>query len=203
VTHPESSDHRPSKAHAGKSAKRTRRNLIALGSAAVVAAYAAGFARTWEAADRMASEQRPRADVDDAAGIVMARLLESEAPSLPVAATESIPANAPVPPVPAAMPAEAAPVAEVVTRKYKDGFFFGWGYCRHGELKVLIEIKDDRIVSATIDECYTRYSKNVIAILPKRVVDRQSPNVDWVSGATQSSDAFYYAVVEALKAAKP
>ena len=31
---------------------------------------------------------------------------------------------------------------------------------------------------------------------------RQSPEVDYVSGATQSVNAFYYAVVEALNKAK-
>jgi len=30
------------------------------------------------------------------------------------------------------------------------------------------------------------------------VVSRQSANVDYVSGATQSTDAFYYAIVQAL-----
>ncbi len=30
------------------------------------------------------------------------------------------------------------------------------------------------------------------------MAQRQSPEVDYVSGATQSADAFYYAVVEAL-----
>jgi len=34
------------------------------------------------------------------------------------------------------------------------------------------------------------------------VVARQSPEVDYVSGATQSTNAFYYAVVEALARAK-
>jgi uncharacterized protein with FMN-binding domain len=89
-----------------------------------------------------------------------------------------------------------------VKRKYKDGAYFGWGYCRHGELKVMIELKDDKIVSADIAEWYMRYARNVIAPLPRQVVTRQSPEVDRISGASQSSDAFYYAVVEALKAAK-
>jgi uncharacterized protein with FMN-binding domain len=34
------------------------------------------------------------------------------------------------------------------------------------------------------------------------VVARQSAEVDYVSGATQSTNAFYYAVVEALSRAK-
>ena len=41
-----------------------------------------------------------------------------------------------------------------------------------------------------------------IAALPGQVISRQSPNVDYVSGATQSTNAFYYAVVDALSKAK-
>jgi len=39
-------------------------------------------------------------------------------------------------------------------------------------------------------------------MLPPQVVTRQSAEVDYVSGATQSSNAFYYAIVEALSKAK-
>lgn len=39
-------------------------------------------------------------------------------------------------------------------------------------------------------------------MLPGQVTTRQSPDVDYVSGATQSSNAFYYAVVDALLKAK-
>ena len=63
-------------------------------------------------------------------------------------------------------------------------------------------IKEGRIVGAVISECLTRYSCSWIAALPGQVIERQSPEVDFVSGATQSTDAFYYAVVEALKKAK-
>jgi len=34
------------------------------------------------------------------------------------------------------------------------------------------------------------------------VVERQSAEVDYVTGATQSTNAFYYAVVQALSKAK-
>ncbi len=100
------------------------------------------------------------------------------------------------------MPA-AQTAALAITKKYKDGAYFGWGSCRHGDLKVIVEMKDDVIVSANIAECYTRYSKNVISRLPGQLVARQNPTkLDRISGASDSSDAYYYAVVEALKAAK-
>ena len=40
------------------------------------------------------------------------------------------------------------------------------------------------------------------APLPPQVLQRQSENVDYVTGATQSTYAFYYAVQEALSKAK-
>jgi len=36
----------------------------------------------------------------------------------------------------------------------------------------------------------------------RQVTDRQSPETDFVSGATQSTNAYYYAVVDALSQAK-
>lgn len=63
-------------------------------------------------------------------------------------------------------------------------------------------IEGGRIASATIAQCMTRYSCSVISQLPPQVAQRQSPEVDYVSGATQSANAFYYAVGEALSKAK-
>ena len=63
-------------------------------------------------------------------------------------------------------------------------------------------ISGGRIASATIAQCLTRYSCNVIDKLPPQVAQRQSPDVDTISGATQSGDAFYYAVLDALYLAK-
>jgi uncharacterized protein with FMN-binding domain len=65
-----------------------------------------------------------------------------------------------------------------------------------------VVIEGGKIASATIAQCLTRYSCSVIERLPPEVAQRQSPNVDYVSGATQSADAFYYAVVDALGKAK-
>ena len=42
----------------------------------------------------------------------------------------------------------------------------------------------------------------IAARIDREVAERQSPEVDYVSGATQSTNAFYYAVVEALSKAK-
>ncbi len=85
---------------------------------------------------------------------------------------------------------------------WKDGTYTGWGYSRHGNIEAAVVIEGGRIASASISQCRTRYSCNVIDRLIPQVAQRQSPDVDYVSGATQSADAFYGAVVEALSKAK-
>jgi uncharacterized protein with FMN-binding domain len=105
------------------------------------------------------------------------------------------------------MTAKAAPISEAVSpvatkSPYRDGSYSGWGSSRHGDIEATVVIEDGRIASATITRCLTRYSCSWIAHLPGQVVSRQSADVDYVSGATQSTDAFYYAVVDALSKAK-
>lgn len=111
--------------------------------------------------------------------------------SAPVVAAVTTPA---VPPGPAPAAASAP--------KWKDGTFTGWGTSRHGDIQAAVVIEAGRITSATIAQCLTRYSCNIIAMLPPEVIQRQSGEVDYVSGATQSTNAFYYAVAEALGKAK-
>lgn len=129
-------------------------NLVALGSAAVIAIYVAGYVQTKPAADRLKH---------------MAKM----AARLPLSG-----------------------------QALKDGTYLGWGSCRHGDLQASVVIEGGRIVRAAIAQCFTRYSKNVIAQLPGQVVARQSADVDQISRATESSDAFYQAVTEALALAK-
>ena len=127
-----------------------------------------------------------------------------EAPEPPAAVPAPIAAPAvaeTLPPVatPAAPPAPPPPPA---VPTWKDGTYYGWGTSRHGNIQAAVTIESGRILSATIAQCQTRYSCNVIDRLPPEVPQRQSPEVDYVSGATQSANAFYYAVVDALSKAK-
>ena len=84
----------------------------------------------------------------------------------------------------------------------KDGTFLGWGYSRHGDIQASVEVQHGRIVSAQIAQCLTRYPCDVIDKLPPQVVARQSADVDYVSGATESADAFYDAIIDALAKAR-
>jgi len=98
--------------------------------------------------------------------------------------------------------AQAAEVSPAPKSQYRDGTYSGWGSSRHGDIEATVVIAEGRIASATITACLTRYSCSLIAHLQGQVVTRQSADVDYVSGATQSTDAFYYAVVDALSKAK-
>jgi uncharacterized protein with FMN-binding domain len=80
--------------------------------------------------------------------------------------------------------------------------YTGWGYSRHGDIQVTVTIADGRITSTVISDCETRYPCSRISTIVPQVVQRQSADVDYVSRATQSSDAFYGAVVQALAKAK-
>ena len=98
--------------------------------------------------------------------------------------------------VPAA--ASAAPSPTV----FRDGKYAGWGRCQHGDIQATVVVEGGRIVSAEISKCRTRYSCDVIEKLPPQVVQRQSHTVDLVGGATESADAFFTAVFNALSQAK-
>jgi uncharacterized protein with FMN-binding domain len=99
--------------------------------------------------------------------------------------------------------AETAPKPAVTQQaQYKDGAYLGWGSCRHGDIQASVVIESGRIASATIAQCRTRYSCTWIEALPGEVVSRQSVKVDYVSGATESTDAFADAVADALARAK-
>ena len=218
--------------------KKISNGFVALGSAAVLAVYTAGYVRTKSAADRFvlqAEMRRPAIPTPPSAGAstAMARVAPAEHEGgevvAPVRAVRKFRkaghrtqprATGPIAPPPAAFTPAAPPVEQPVPAAeqagpspvqepppppkpaYKDGTYLGWGTSRHGDIQAQVIIQNGRIDSATIAQCWTRYSCSVISKLPPQVADRQSPETDYVSGATQSTNAFYYAVVEALSKAK-
>jgi uncharacterized protein with FMN-binding domain len=141
---------------------------------------------------------RPPKETEQAkiAVVVPASAIETAPIALPEPLAQVVPVTAPasvLPPAPAPEPAKPS---------WKDGTYTGWGYSRHGNIEAAVVIEGGRIASARISQCRTRYSCDVIDRLIPQVAQRQSPDVDYVSGATQSADAFYGAVVEALSKAK-
>ena len=240
-----------------------KHNLVALGSAAVLAVYAAGYSRTRAAAAQFevqSENRRPRAPVPAQSAPVqtpvqVARVAGAmptvanttrDATHAPVAtkktghqtasaeahtagtATKTRDTAAKKPAADTANPNIVAPAvaakaastpdstrtastqatdsatkaASADQAAFKDGTYSAWGTSRHGDIEATVLIKGGKIEAAIISQCLTQYSCSLISELPIQVVLRQSPEVDFVSGATQSTNAFYYAVVNALKKAK-
>jgi uncharacterized protein with FMN-binding domain len=96
--------------------------------------------------------------------------------------------------------ADIAAPTDVVMPKlhYKDGTYLAWGRCAHGRIQASVVIKNGRIDSATIAQCETAYPCERIDALPGQVMLKQDPNVDVVTGASDSSYAFLDAVAAAM-----
>jgi uncharacterized protein with FMN-binding domain len=151
-----------------------------------------------------AAESTDKADASVAAKVETPVSADAKVVAKPDAAaktTTAAPAAAapaPVVPTKPAFPAADSAIAP----PWSDGQYFGWGRSRHGDIYSGVEIVDGKIARAWVQGCYTRYSCERIATLIPQVAERQNPEIDNISGATQSSDAFYYGVVEALGHAK-
>jgi len=193
-------------------------NLVVLSSAAVLAIYSAGYFRTRAAANRL---------VEEAAQQRIEALAPANAPPPPpeIKPDQAVtPSGAPTP-TPAEPPRKktatrapatvrapkpasdsqadpSTPGQQASQSGYKDGTYLGWGSCRHGDIQAGVIIKRGQIVDVGITQCQTRYSCSVIKSLPGEVLDRQSVNVDLVSGATESAYAFHDAVAQALSKAQ-
>jgi uncharacterized protein with FMN-binding domain len=124
-------------------------------------------------------------------------------PSSAVAPREIQPVPLPAQEVNPAMPiAITREPTSVSAPKWRDGTYTGLGDSPHGDIEARVVIKDGRIVEAGIATCDTRYPCSVIDPLIHQPVERQSPDVDYMSHATESSDAYYYALVAALENAR-
>ena len=168
----------------GGSGKKIGCGLVSASSAAIFAVFLAGNLRTQSAVDRFAHQVAEKR----VAGMVHRRVRSVE---------EGLHWESSGTPAPAIAPGTALP-----KENWKDGTYTGWGFSRLGNIEAAVTIVGGRIESAIISQCRTRYSCGVIELLPGQVVQRQSPDVDYVSGATQSADAFFEAVVAALQKAK-
>jgi uncharacterized protein with FMN-binding domain len=166
------------------SSRRISTGLATASGAAVLAVYMTGYLRTQSAAERFAKD-------------VAHRRVASVAPRRVRSVTEGLHWKEA-----AVAPSTAAPIEAALTHSWKNGTFIGWGFSRHGNIEATVVIEGGRVARAFISQCRTRYSCGVIGTLPPQVVERQGPDVDYVSGATESADAFYEAVTAALAKAK-
>ena len=88
-----------------------------------------------------------------------------------------------------------------VNKLYKDGTFTGTGMNRRGTIAVQVNIKNDQITAVEISDFAMHYSESDVVGLPNEVLQKQSAQVNNVSGATYSTQAFEDAVQDALNQA--
>ena len=193
------------------------RGLVALSASAIAAVYMAGYLRTQSADASIgaaASTQSP--GVTAATAIVTsppASATSTAIPQLPPVVQRQVPVTprgAPAAqPTPAqvqhAAPPPTAPPAQIAPQQAQgaltDGTFTGQGSSRRGDVWVSIDVQAGHIANVTITRSTLQYPLRDIAGLPSQVVQRQSAQVDIVSRATYSSQAFRTAVSQALSKA--
>ncbi len=154
--------------------------LMALSAGAVLAVYAAGYARTEPAARSIAAATaRATAAVTGGGG-----------PAAPAGG------GGPGAPAPGAS-SSSSPASS----GYRNGTYTATGYGMHGPITVAVVIAGGRIKSVAITACGTTFPCSYVSGLPAQVVAAQSAQVELVSGATFSSLAFQSAVEQALSQA--
>lgn len=181
-------------------ARKVGAGLVALSSAAIVSVYAAGYVHTQAAAEQLAAAATPRA----VAAVSVAPSPPSNgmgATDVAAGSTASLTTAAETGAASTIAPSTAASTSSA--GQYRDGVYTGTGMNRHGDLEVSVTIKNGRIASANIARCGMQYPCSRISMLPGQVVSRQSTDVDIVTGATMSTEAYQEATQQALAQAGP
>jgi len=103
--------------------------------------------------------------------------------------------------VPTAVTASATASSSSSVSPYKDGTYSGTGTSRRGNISVAVTVSGGQITNVAITKVATEYPISAVQSLPAQVLARQSANVNGVSGATYSAQAFRGAVQAALQQA--
>jgi uncharacterized protein with FMN-binding domain len=198
------------------------RGLVALSASAVAAIYMAGYVRTQSAdasidaiAEAVASPPPAATATQPSTAIPRrgraapgASTAQAPAPATSDPATSNPQAPAPAAsspqattPAPAPPSAPAPSTAQQTQGTYKDGTYSGMGTSRRGNVWVSVTVEGGRVELVSITRSTLQYPVRDIAGLPAQVVARQSAQVNIVSGATYSSQAFRTAVSQALQQA--
>ena len=96
----------------------------------------------------------------------------------------------------------AATQPGAATTSYRDGTYTGSGTSRRGGFEVAVTIQGGRITDVKFTRVTTQYPVSRVAGLPAEVIARQSAQVDRISGATYSVQAFQQAMENALAQAR-
>lgn len=85
---------------------------------------------------------------------------------------------------------------------YRAGRFTGTGASQYGDIWVEVTVTGGRVASVEVTGATTFFPTDAVSPLIGEVIARQSAQVDVVSGATGSSQAFQGAVQQALGKAR-
>ena len=88
--------------------------------------------------------------------------------------------------------------------KWRDGVYVGSNFTGLGRAKVQVTIEDGKIAEVkTLSKlCSSWFGAKAYGKIEPRIVEKQSPDVDAVSGATYSSNNIMNAVRDALRKAE-
>jgi uncharacterized protein with FMN-binding domain len=187
------------------------RGLVAVSASAIAAVYMAGYLRTQSADASIGAAAVALSPIATTAPVAAAPTVvpqlppvaQGQVPTAPRIAPTLQPTPAPLQraaPPPTAPPAPAAP-PQAQSGALKDGTFAGQGSSRRGDVWVSVDVQAGRIANVTITRSTLQYPLRDIAGLPSQVIQRQTAQVDIVSRATYSSQAFRQAVSQALSKA--
>ncbi|WP_027091954.1 FMN-binding protein [Cohnella thermotolerans] len=104
--------------------------------------------------------------------------------------------------LPSASATASSPSPSSANKRYNDGTYTGTGSNRRGYIQVAVTVKLDKITDVEISDFAMHYSESDVVNLPDEVLQKQSSQVDNVSGATYSTRAFEDAVADALSQAR-
>jgi len=96
------------------------------------------------------------------------------------------------------------PSKEDVAAPFRDGVYTGKGKGYAGDITVNITVKDNKILKIELgnNSETPSYFEKVWSIIPNEMIEKQSADVDAVSGATRSTNGIINAVKDALRNSK-
>jgi uncharacterized protein with FMN-binding domain len=181
-----------------------KKKWVALCSSAIGAIYIA----TYLATETQATIQQPLQPAQAYTQTDSTLAPSTQAPSTQAPSTQAPSTQAPSTQAPSTQvsstPTPSTPTPSTptpspqITSLYKDGIFSGTGSNRRGSIQVAVTIKNDKITDVEISNFAMHYSERDVVGLPDEVLQNQSAQVDNVSGATYSTQAFEDAIQEAL-----
>jgi uncharacterized protein with FMN-binding domain len=166
--------------------KKMPRRLVALSATAVASIYLAGLTATRGAADSVAAA----AADSTASPAVASTAAPTSAPGVVVGASATL------------TPTTAATSTPATTTGYATGTYSGTGTSRFGNVSVSVTTAGGSVTNVQIVKVTTSFPVSRIASLPSQVIQNQTANVNSVTGATYSSQAFKQAVQQALAQAQ-